>query len=86
MSSEKPWEDPMHDPHLDVARQQLGLSYMDLWVHYFALGGYLDVGGLTDHLHGDRSTTTTEHNTIVHALNEVFRDRGQDNPVAYRAR
>jgi hypothetical protein len=86
MSSEDPWEDPMHDPRLDVARQQLGLSYMDLWVDYFALGGYLDVGGLTGYLHGDRPTNTTDHNTIVHALNEVFRDRGQDNPVAYRAR
>jgi hypothetical protein len=76
----------MHDPALDLARQQLGLSYMDLWIDYFALGGYLDVGGLTGYLQGDRPTSTTDHNTIVHTLNERFRDRGENNPVAYRPR
>ena len=70
---------------LDLARRQLGLSYMDLWVDYFALGGILDVGGLTSYLHGDRTNTDSDHNVIVHALNELFRDRGQDNPITYRA-
>ena len=74
----------MHDPALDLARQQLGLSYMDLWIDYFALGGHLNVGGLTGYLQGDRPTSTTDHNTIVHTLNERFRDRGDNNPVAYR--
>jgi hypothetical protein len=76
----------MSEPGLDAARQQLGLSYMDLWIDYFALGGRLDVRGLTAYLHGDHDTNTTDHNTIVHALNEQFRDRDLDNPVAYRAR
>jgi hypothetical protein len=76
----------MHDPTLNDARQQLGVTYMDLWIDYFALGGYLDVDGLTGYLRGDRHTNTTDHNTIVHALNERFRDRGQDNPIAYRNR
>jgi hypothetical protein len=76
----------MHDPALDLARQRLGLSYMDLWIDYFALGGHLDVDGLTGYLHGDRHTNTTDHNTIVHALNELFRDRGENNPVAYQVR
>jgi hypothetical protein len=86
MSSAKPSETWMTDAALDVARQRLGLSYMDLWIDYFALGGYLDVDGLTSYLHGHRRTNTTDHNTIVHALNEEFRDRGQDNPVPYRTR
>jgi hypothetical protein len=76
----------MHDPALELARQQLGLSYRDLWIDYFALGGYLDVGGLTGYLQGDHPTSTTDHNTIVHTLNERFRDRGENNPVAYRPR
>jgi hypothetical protein len=76
----------MPDPALDVARQQLGLSYTDLWIDYFALGGCLDVGGLTGYLQGDRHISTTDHNTIVHTLNERFRDRDEDNPIAYRAR
>ena len=76
----------MHDPALDVARQRLGLSYRDLWIDYFALGGYLDIDGLTGYLHGQRPTNTTDHNAIVHALNELFRDRGENNPVAYQTR
>lgn len=80
-------ETTVNDPDLDVARRKLGLSYLDLWIDYFALGGHLDVRGLTGYLQGDRSTTnTTDHNTIVHALNEVFRDRGEDSRIAYRAR
>ncbi len=76
----------MSDRALDVARRRLGLSYMDLWIDYFALGGHLDVDGLTDYLHGHRHINATDHNTIVHALNELFRDRGEGNPVAYRTR
>ena len=76
----------MDEPALDVARQRLGLSYMDLWIDYFALGGYLDVDGLTRYLHGHSRTNTTDHNTIVHALNEQFRERGENNPVTYQSR
>jgi hypothetical protein len=74
----------MNDPGLEGARRRLGLSYMDLWIDYFALGGYLDVDGLTGYLHGDRHPNRTDHNLIAHALNELFRDHGQDNPMAYR--
>ena len=76
----------MPDVPLDIARRQLGLSYMELWIDYFALGGRLDVSGLTGYLEGHRPTTDTDHNVIVHALNELFRDRGQDNPLVYRSR
>jgi hypothetical protein len=71
---------------LDLARRQLGLSYMELWIDYFALGGILDLGGLTGYLQGARVNSDGDHNVIVHALNELFRDRGQDNPITYRAR
>jgi hypothetical protein len=79
-SAKQPSETRMTDAALDVARQRLGLSYMDLWIDYFALGGYLDVDGLTSYLHGHRPTNTTDHNTIVHALNEEFRPRARQPP------
>ena len=69
---------------LDIARRQLDVTYMDLWIDYFALGGILDVAGLTGYLQGNRSNTDSDHDVIVHALNERFRDRGEDNPVKYR--
>lgn len=76
----------MPDPDLDATRQRLRLSYMDLWIDYFALGGRLDVGELTDYLQGDGPIDRTDHNVIVHALNELFRDRGEDASLAYRSR
>jgi len=71
---------------LDLARRQLGLSYTELWIDYFALGGILDLSALTGYLQGDRTNSDGDHNVIVHALNELFRARGQDNPIAYLAR
>ena len=71
-----------HDP-LEAARQHLGLSYLDLWVDYFSLGGNLDAGQLTDYLRGQRDLSVSEHNVVVHALNEVFVDRGENHPLAY---
>ena len=68
---------------LEAARHDLGFTYMDLWIEYFALGGYLDVNGLTNYLTGTRAATRSDHNLIAHALNETYRDRGQDNPLTY---
>jgi hypothetical protein len=76
----------MPDPELDVARRQLGISYVELWLDYFALGGALDAQGLTRYLRGDRPASVTDHNTIVQALNEMFSARGQDSPIVYRTR
>jgi hypothetical protein len=69
---------------LEAARQRLGLSYMDLWIDYFALGGNLDADQLALYLRGDRSVTKLEHNVLTHALNERFQDRGENTPLAYR--
>ncbi len=71
-----------HD--LEAARRQLGLSYLDVWIDYFALGGKLDAGQLTDYLRGGRDVSDSDHNVLTHALNELFQDRGEDNPLAYR--
>lgn len=69
---------------LDAARRQLGLSYLDVWIDYFALGGNLDAGQLADYLRGGRDTSDTEHNVVTHALNELFQARDENHPLAYR--
>ena len=68
----------------EAARQHLGLSYLDLWIDYFALGGNLNAGQLSDYLRGERDVTDIDHNVIVLALNEFFLDRGDNHPLAYR--
>jgi hypothetical protein len=72
--------------HLPVedARRQLGLSTMELWVDYFALGGILDAIQLDRYLRGDGEMGNADHNVLVHALNEAFYDQGQNHPLAYR--
>ncbi len=64
----------MPDVALDAARRQLGLSYMDLWIDYFALGGNLDGMGSLPTFTANCHTNITDHNIIAHALNERFRD------------
>ena len=76
----------MADESLDAGRQRLGLSHMDLWVDYFALGGLLDLGELARCLRGERQhVSDTDHDVIAHALNERFRGLGQNHPMAYRS-
>jgi hypothetical protein len=69
---------------LEDARRQLGVSTIDLWVDYFALGGTLDASQLDRYLHGDGEIGNADHNVLVHALNEVFQARGHNHPLAYR--
>ena len=70
---------------LDAARQLLGLTYMELWIDYFALGGNLDAGQLSAYLRGERDVPDSDHNVLALALNELLHDRGDDHPLAYRA-
>jgi hypothetical protein len=68
----------------EAARQHLGLSYLDVWVDYFALGGNLTADQLTAYLRGERDVSDVDHNVVVHALNELFVDRGDNHPLTYR--
>jgi len=70
---------------LETARRRLGLSTMELWVDFFALGGTLDAFALDRYLRGDRDISDTDHNVLAHAMNEVFTDRGENHPLAYRS-
>ncbi|CAN5654541.1 MAG: hypothetical protein ACR2HP_17830 [Ilumatobacteraceae bacterium] len=73
----------VHDAFLDTARRQLGLSVLELWTEYFALGGRIDANGLAAYLRAASDLSDTEHNVIAHALNERFQASGSDHPVAY---
>jgi hypothetical protein len=69
---------------LEVARVELGLSLQELWMACFALGGRFDSRALGAYLEGRAGATDSDHDVIVHALNETFTDRGLDHPMPYR--
>ena len=69
---------------LEASREMLGLSVIDLWWRFFALGGSIDAYDLSGYLAGRTEATDNVHDTIVHALNETFNERGHDAPVPYR--
>jgi hypothetical protein len=67
---------------------QAGLSYSQLWLLYFALGGtatteqveaYVNVGAGRPFDDGG-----IQHDTLVHALNERFMDMDLDHPLPYQ--
>ena len=57
----------MNNLRLEDARRQLGLSTMEVWVDYFALGGTLDAIQLDGYLRGDGDIGNADHNVLVHA-------------------
>lgn len=60
------------------------LDYHSLWTRYFALGGDANLAELRDFIEADTVPDQYQHNIIAQALNEVFLDRGDNYPVAYR--
>jgi hypothetical protein len=53
-----------HTP-LETARQSLGITVLELWFTYFALGGTEDADALAAYLDGQATATTATHNTIA---------------------
>lgn len=72
---------------LETARLDLDLTLPDLWLQYFALGGTMDMARLGTYLSDDATSTRSDsdHDALVHALNEVYGDLGLDHPIPYRA-
>jgi len=68
---------------LEVARRDLGLSVLELWTAYFALGGLRSVNELGAYLTTGGPSSTADHDAIVHALNEAYLDRGERASVGY---
>ncbi len=69
---------------VDAARHDISLSTDELWLRYFALGGTVGVPGLRAYLAGDEAVLNlTEHDILVHALNERYSELGLDHPFPY---
>ncbi|HET9732085.1 MAG TPA: hypothetical protein VFP54_05365 [Acidimicrobiales bacterium] len=75
---------PIHDGRfLETARIHAGLTRSELWLRYFELGGRSSPPELDAFLHGARTPTPHDHDLLVHALNERFREQGRDHPLPY---
>ena len=72
-------------PHevLEAARQQAGMTFQDLWIAYFALGGTAHPEKVRAYL-GGRVAPSMDYDVIAHAINERFADQGENHPVPYR--
>ena len=69
--------------HLDLARQEVGISHADLWLRYFSLGGRSGPEALKASLLGASFPSAYDHKILVHALNERFSELGRNHPLAY---
>jgi hypothetical protein len=68
---------------LEAAREMSGLSFAQLWVAYFSIGGNLTPTELMSAL---RDSTLLPHwdlNLIALALNEAFAETGLGRPLDY---
>ena len=61
----------------------LGLSLVELWCLYFALGGSATPAEMADYLEDRVTLPFVEHDMLAHALNERFSARGTGYPVPY---
>lgn len=68
---------------LDQARRGAGLSYWELWLRYFALGGMNNALQVEAFCYGALRPTDHDYDVIAHAINERFSELGGDHPVAY---
>jgi hypothetical protein len=66
---------------LEAGRVQAGMSFDDLWLEYFALGGTAPPEELRDYLAGGAGPM--DYDVVAQAINERFVDRGEDHPVPY---
>jgi hypothetical protein len=70
---------------LDRARQDAGLSHIDLWLRYFGIGGMSSALQLEGILYGALRPSAPDHDVVAHALNERFSELGRNHPVPYSA-
>jgi hypothetical protein len=72
-------------PHavLEAARAQAGMSFRDLWLAYFALGGAAEPDVVRSYL-GGRRGYSMDYDVLAQAINERFLDHGKNHPVPYR--
>ena len=59
---------------LEQGRVRAGLSFEQLWVRYFALGGMATVTEIRAFLMGNPQPNAEQYGLIAHALNELLDD------------
>jgi hypothetical protein len=73
---------PAHEV-LEAARAQAGMSFDQLWIAYYALGGWAPPEVVRAFL-GGSSAAVIDYDVLAQAINERFLDQGGDHPVPYR--
>ena len=73
---------PAHEV-LEAARAEVEMSFDELWIAYYALGGSAPPDLVRAYLDGS-STAAIDYDVLAQALNERSIDRGGDHPVPYR--
>ena len=68
---------------LEQARRELDLSFPDLWMRYFTLGGMSTEMEVEAILFGFLVGTVHDRDVLAVALNERFAELGRDHPVPY---
>lgn len=68
---------------LGQARERAALSYPELWVDFFALGGEATPVEVQAFLADDGALSRADVNALVQALNEHSLDRGLGMPLPY---
>jgi len=72
---------PVHQI-LEAARVQADMTFDDLWVAYFALGGLSSPETVRSYL-GGSGVPLVDHDVLTHAINEKFVSLGGNHPVPY---
>ena len=67
----------------ETARQRGQWSITDLWVHYLAVGGRLDLFTVEAYLHGLAPLPPAQQDVLANALNEHLDDLYQAAKVPY---
>lgn len=68
---------------LERARRDAGMSMVDLWIRYFALGGARTPIEIDAVLNGALVADAADRDRLAVALNERFAELGGDHPVPY---
>ena len=68
---------------LEQARQDLDMTYGELWIRYFGLGGMSTALEVEAFLFEAIRPSDHDYDVVAHALNERHVELGGDHPVPY---
>jgi len=68
---------------VDAGRRQLDMSYHDVWVGYFAVGGNGSLADVRSWLSGETFLSPRDHDLLAQAINDAFTDAGLNHPLGY---